>query len=62
MDLTNGWISKWMNADWNIRWIMKAICGKKMFSLWKNECSVWKWMNEWMLNNSCENRLEIYQN
>ena len=40
MDLTNGWISEWMNAEWNIRWMMKALCGK-MNAQFENE-----WMNE----------------
>ena len=64
MDLTNGWISEWMNAEWNIRWMMKALCSKKrcvrygkMNAQFENE-----WMNEWMLNKCFENRLEMYQN
>ena len=55
-------MNKWMNenVEWNIRWIMKALCGKKRCVRYGKMNAQFE--NEWMLNNSCENRLEMYQN
>ena len=50
------WVEYTMN-DESFMWKKRCVRCGKMNAQFENE-----WMNEWMLNKCCENRLEMYQN